>query len=307
MRRDIDGGVEGQLRPEWAARPERLGLMVIRLGAWIALSLGRTVSRMLLFFICWYFVAASARDRAASRKYLRRALEREPGLIDVFRHYYAFAVTILDRAYLLKGEFNRFDVRVHGEDIVAEMVARGEGCLLLGAHVGSFEVIRFLGRESSGVSVSLVMYEENATRLNAVLNAIDPALAMRIIALGKLDSMLQVEGALARGEFVGMLGDRTIEGEGTSAAPFFGETARFPVGPFRIAAMLKKPVVLMLGLYRGGDRYDIHFERLADMRTADRGQRDRVLGEAVRNYVARLEHYCRMAPYNWFNFYDVWK
>jgi predicted LPLAT superfamily acyltransferase len=307
MRRDIDSGVDGELRPEWAARPERLGLMVIRLGAWIALSLGRTVSRTLLFFISWYFVAASARDRAASRKYLRRTLGREPRLIDVFRHYYTFAVTILDRAYLLKGEFNRFDVRVHGEDIVAEMVARGEGCLLLGAHMGSFEVIRFLGRESGGVSVSLVMYEENATRLNAVLNAIEPALAMRIIALGKLDSMLQVEAALARGEFVGMLGDRTIDGEGTSAVPFFGETARFPVGPFRIAAMLKRPVVLMLGLYRGGDRYDIHFERLADMWTADRGQRDRVLGEAVRNYVAHLEHYCRIAPYNWFNFYDVWK
>ena len=23
-------------------------------------------------------------------------------------------------------------------------------------------------------------------------------------------------------------------------------------------------------------------------------------------YVARLDHYCRSAPYNWFNFYELW-
>jgi predicted LPLAT superfamily acyltransferase len=63
----------------------------------------------------------------------------------------------------------------------------------------------------------------------------------------------------------------------------------------------------MLGLYRGGNRYDIYFEELADTRHTERAQRDRALAHAVRSYVARLEHYCRIAPYNWFNFHDVWK
>lgn len=304
MRRDT---IAGQLRPGWAARPERLNSFFIRLGAWIAHVLGRTVSRSLLCLICWYFVAISPRDRSASRRYLGRALGRKARLIDIFRHFHTFAVTILDRAYLVKGQFARFEVRVHGEAIVADMAARGESCLLLGAHMGSFEIVRFLGRECGGVNVSLVMYEENARRLNAALNAIDPAAAMRIISLGKMDSMLEVESALARREFVGMLGDRTIEGEGTVSCPFFGDAARFPTGPFRIAAMLDKPVVLMLGLYRGGNRYDIYFEELADTRHTERAQRDRALADAVRSYVARLEHYCRIAPYNWFNFHDVWK
>jgi predicted LPLAT superfamily acyltransferase len=71
--------------------------------------------------------------------------------------------------------------------------------------------------------------------------------------------------------------------------------------------MLGKPVVLMLGLYRGGNRYDVYFEELTDIRQTDRAQRDRALEQAVQNYVTRLEHYCRLAPYNWFNFHDVWK
>ncbi|MND04262.1 hypothetical protein D3C83_244540 [compost metagenome] len=62
----------------------------------------------------------------------------------------------------------------------------------------------------------------------------------------------------------------------------------------------------MLGIYRGGSRYDIHFEVLADMSGADRTNRERLIKDALQRYVGRLEHYCRLAPYNWFNFYDYW-
>jgi predicted LPLAT superfamily acyltransferase len=62
----------------------------------------------------------------------------------------------------------------------------------------------------------------------------------------------------------------------------------------------------MVGLYRGGNRYDIHFEHLLDVSGAGRGARDAVIEQAVRKYVERLGYYCRLAPYNWFNFYDYW-
>jgi predicted LPLAT superfamily acyltransferase len=32
-----------------------------------------------------------------------------------------------------------------------------------------------------------------------------------------------------------------------------------------------------------------------------------LIEQALKRYAQRLEHYCRMAPYNWFNFYDFWK
>lgn len=307
MQRHLDRGISGQLRPAWVARPERGSAPAIRCGIWLALILGRPVAKRLLHVVSLFFLIVSAEDRAASRQFLRKALGGEPGLLDLFRHFHTFATTLLDRVYLLNGQYGGFDVRVNGKEIVDDMVARGEGCLLLGSHLGSFEIIRFLGRQAPDLRVSLVMYEENAKTLNAMFDAINPELAMRVIALGKVDSMLQVESALADGEFVGMLADRTIESEDTVSCRFLGEAARFPAGPFRIAAMLKRPVVLMFGVYRGGRRYDIHFERLADMSRTDRAQRDRVIEESLQRYVGRLEHYCRLAPYNWFNFYAYWK
>jgi len=307
MQRDI-GDVVRSSAPEWTGRPERSSPWANRLAVRLALAAGRPVTRFLLLLpICLYFFVFSPADRSASRKFLRRALEREPGTRDVFRHFWTFASTILDRLYLLDGQFLRFDVRTQGEQILTEMLARDEGCLLMGAHLGSFEILRFLGREHEGVRVSLVMYEDNARKLNTVLDAIDATRAMPVIALGKIDSMLKVQESLARGEFTGILADRTIAGEGTMSLPFFGEAAQFPIGPFRLAAMLKCPVVTMFGLYRGGNRYDAHFELLADLRETERGQRAAAMEKVQRHYVERLEHYCRLAPYNWFNFYDYWK
>lgn len=293
--------------PEWIERPERSNQLALRCMAWVALTLGRPVARLLLYPICAYFLFFSGKARIASKVYLRRALGHTASPRDLFRHFFTFAATILDRVFLLNDQYARFDVQVHGEDIFSEMLKSGEGCFLLGAHMGSFEIIRSLGREARGQRVHLVMYEENARKLNAVLAAINPRLPVHVIALGKVDAMLKVEAALQSGGFVGMLGDRSIEGEGTTVCQFMGKPAQFAVGPFRIAAMLRRPVVLMLGLYRGGNRYDVYFERLADLSQVGRSERDRVIAAALQRYAERLEHYCREAPYNWFNFYDFWK
>jgi predicted LPLAT superfamily acyltransferase len=153
----------------------------------------------------------------------------------------------------------------------------------------------------------MVMYEDNARKTGAVFEAINPDLRMEIIALGRVDSILKVEAALERGGIVGMLADRTLHGGDTMPCGFLGENARFPTGPIRVARMLKRPVALMFGIYRGGNRYDIHIERLADPPPGSAGDRAAEIDELIRHYAARLEHYCRLAPYNWFNFYDFWR
>ena len=94
----------------------------------------------------------------------------------------------------------------------------------------------------------------------------------------------------------GVLGD-----EESVTVPFLGTPARFPTGPFRLAVLLRRPIVLMFGLYRGGNHYDIHFEAL------EPASGENALEQSLRRYVERLEHFCRLAPYNWFNFYDYWK
>ncbi|MES1980937.1 MAG: acyl-CoA synthetase [Pseudomonadota bacterium] len=293
--------------PEWLSAPERSNTVALRLIVWVALTLGRPVARSLLFPICVYFICFSSSARIASQQYLARVLGRAPHLGDSYRHIHTFASTILDRVFLLNDRYDMLDVHIHGAELAQDLIAHSQSCIFLGAHLGSFEIIRSFSRTVQGPPVAVVMYEENARKLHTVLHAINPQLKQQIIGLGKADSMLKVEAALQRGEFVALLADRALEGEGSAAVEFLGAPAMFPTGPLRIALMLKQPVMLMIGLYRGGSRYDVYFEELADMRNVNRGQRNEVLDQALQKYVARVEYHCRNAPYNWFNFFDFWK
>lgn len=304
----------------WTTRAERGSPALLRLFTWIALRLGRPVARLILYPIVGYFVLAGGDARAASRDYLTRVLGREPRMRDGFRHVHCFASVVLDRLYLLNDRHDLFEIEVFGSDVIRHTLVGGRGAFVIGAHVGSFEAVRAAGRDEKDLSVSMVMYEDNAQYLNAVFAAINPKLSEAIIPLGRIDSMLRVKRALDDGGLVGMLADRTLAEEvGTPAVravPLFGGVVAIPTGPFRMAAMLKRPVVFIVGLYRGGNRYDVHYEDLYDFSAApvtkgepgtDRAAATtRAIDEAIARYVERLEHHCRAAPFNWFNFFDYW-
>jgi predicted LPLAT superfamily acyltransferase len=289
----------------WLEQRERGSIIGIRLIVGVALLVGRPIARLVLYPLCLYFLLFSVKPRAGSRKYLAHVLNRQPHLADLFRHYFTFAAVVLDRFFLLKDRYELFEIQIHGEDALLQMLDLGQGCLLLGAHLGSFEILRARGA-SNQVGVGLMMYEDNARMVNSVAKAINPALAGSVIPLGRVDSLFKVQEKLHRSSCVGMLGDRTLNEEGQVRVPFLGEAALFPPAPFRIALALKRPVVLMLGLYRGGNRYELYFEKLFEPDGVDRARRAAAIEEAVRLYAQRLEHYCRQAPYNWFNFYDFW-
>jgi predicted LPLAT superfamily acyltransferase len=234
-------------------------------------------------------------------------LARPPRLAERFRHFHSFASCIHDRVYLLNGRFDLFDIRIHGREVLDDVLARGEGVFLMGAHMGSFEVVRAVGRQQPGLRVAMAMYADNARRINAALAAISPTAVQDIVPLGQLDSMLQVQARLDEGVLLGVLADRALDQGPTLPLPFLGQSASFPLGAMRLAAMLKRSVVFMAGLYLGGNRYAIHFEKLADFSQLERAGRDAAIAQAVSDYAACLEQHCRAAPYNWFNFFDFWR
>ena len=288
------------------AQAERSNLFALRALVWITSVLGRRIGHWLLYPICVYFLMFSLNARRASKQYLTRVFGRPARWREVFQHYFTFAKVALDRIFLLSDRGDLFEIRTFGEQPVLDMAANKQGAILLGAHLGSFEVLRAVGEQRRGAAVRILMFEDNAQKLNAVLSAINSNFKLNIVGLGKLDSMLKISEHLEAGELIGILGDRGISAAGQVSIPFLGDDAKFPDAPFRLAAMLRCPVYLMVGLYRGDNRYDLYFEPLIDGMSVDRKDRDCVIQSWQRRYVERLEHYCRIAPYNWFNFYDFW-
>ena len=168
---------------------------------------------------------------------------------------------------------------------------------------------RACGRDRTHRPVTMAMFAGNAHKIHAVLEAINPKAVEGIVALGRVDSMLRLDEALESGAFVGVLADRAPEGEKSVSLPFLGEPALFPTGPMRLAAVLRRPVVFMAGLYLGGNRYEVRFKPLADFSALPEGGRagrDALVHEAIERYARCLERNARRAPYNWFNFHDFW-
>jgi predicted LPLAT superfamily acyltransferase len=291
---------------QWAGHRERGSATLLAIMIFLSLRLGRPLARCLLYTIAAYFFAFAPAAGRSSRDYLRRALGREPSARDRFRQVYAFASTILDRLYLVKGRYGLFAVSIEGEELMRAVLASGKGAFLLGSHLGSFEMMSAIGRNQPGLRVAMAMYAHNASQVAALFGSIDPASAPEIIPLGRMEAMLRIRECLDAGTFVGMLADRTLGEAPAQVVSFLGRPALFPSGPMRAAAALKHPVIFMTGLYRGGNRYHVVFRQLADFSQPAPAGREAAVRAAIERYVALLEELCRSDPYNWFNFYDFW-
>ncbi len=301
----------------WAQRRERGSLLALRFMAFVAVTLGRPVARLLLAPISLYYLLAVPAARRHSARYLARALGRPPRWADQYRHVHSFASVVLDRVYLVRGQHQSLDLQVRGDEGCSETIAAQKGGFLIGAHLGSFEALHAAGKSFPSMQVTMVMYPDNASKIHSVLQAVAPEFKLAVIGIGNPGSTLAIREALQQGRLVGLLGDRQAPGGGGAAQsargktlriPFLGVPAPFSDGPLRLALLLRQRVIFMAGLYLGGGRYDVRFETLADFRDtpADAASREQLMHDALRRYVSRLEALCREAPYNWFNFYDFW-
>lgn len=290
----------------WSDEPERGSKTALRIMRWIALNLGRGPARLVLHPITAYFLFLAPGARVHSRVYLTRVLHRSVRLWDVARHFHSFASVILDRVFFLAGRDEQFDVSVRGEHVFDEVVANGRGGLLIGSHLGSFEVLRALAVNRKHVDLKVLMYREQNALVTKILDELNPEVAATVIDLGMPDALLQVHEAIQNGGLVGILGDRVAGYDRPIKVTFLDAQALFPSGPMRLAAVLGVPITLFFGIYEGKNRYRIYFEHLSAGEFVPRSKREEWVQYMTQRYVRRLEIHVRQAPYNWFNFYGFW-
>jgi predicted LPLAT superfamily acyltransferase len=272
--------------------------------------LGRRASLAWLWPAAFYFTLRRKPERVASQTFFRHLTGKPGSLWQVTRHLHSFSVVQLDRVHLLSGRTNRLDVHIdpQGLERLRHVIGLNRGALLVGSHLGSYDALRAFSTVWPHIKVRVVMDAEQTPAASLILHKLNPDLAAGIINPRRdgLSTALAIKEALDERALVTMLADRGRPGNDMLQVDFLGAKAPFPTAPWLIAAMFKIPVLLCFGLYRGGTRYELHFELFSENLTLNRAHRQAELQAAMQRYADRLAHYTRMAPYNWFNFYDFW-
>jgi predicted LPLAT superfamily acyltransferase len=294
----------------WAAINEASFVAGMRLLFWVCRVFGRWPFRAVLYPVLLWYVLTQPRARRASSGYLAR-VGAPQGVPGVLRHFGAFAEAILDKMLLWGGLFDFTQVSLHGAAPLLEMVRERRGALLVCSHLGNLDLCRALSLRTPGLKVTVLVHTRHAQAFNDMLGQLDPRSQLNLMQVTEMGPAMamQLSERIGRGEFVVIAGDRVPVSSNprVALAPFLGQEAAFPVGPYVMASVLGCPLYAMFATRSGRDGgHELHFEPLRERVSLPRRRREEALAGLAADYARLLERHVRRAPLEWFNFYDFW-
>jgi len=216
---------------------------------------------------------------------------------------------VLDRMIVWSGDTELIQIDYRGTEILLELSQQRRGALLLGCHLGSWDLLRLVA-EQTNITLNVLIFTANAVRINEFFERMHPQLKLRMIPfeLGSIRWVFEVKAAIERGELVGVLGDRVWETERERSVPvtFLGRRARFPLGPFLLQAVIGCPMILTGCFRTDAGRYRAVAVPFAREGIIRRTERRKYAEELAQRYAHELEQWCVRAPYQWFNFFEFW-
>ncbi|MDO8288822.1 MAG: glycosyltransferase [Parvibaculum sp.] len=306
---------EKNTETHWARLGERGSALGLLLLAQVFRFFGRYVCLAAMSPVIVFFFLTGRVQRRASMDYLNRlwlsgGLPKQPGYLMSLRHFFSFGTSALDKLAAWTGNIPLSDIDGANPSIFDVVRESGRGAFMLTAHLGNPEVIRAVGSLRKRSRVNVLVHTANAVKFNAMIEANAQGSTLRMIEVTTVgpDTAILLQEAIANGEIVVIVGDRIpVTGNARiSWAKFLGAPAPFAQGPHILASILKCPVYLLFCV-RTGARHKIYYELFSDRLELPRKEREAALQASVQRYAERLEHYVRLAPLQWFNFYDYWR
>jgi predicted LPLAT superfamily acyltransferase len=299
----------------WASVAERgasWGLAILALFYRVA---GRYGCIAAVFPIALYFNLTSPDQRRASREFLRRAyqakgIDYNPNWLDTFRHSFGFARKTVDTFAAWLGGIDPTTIVAADKRAPDRVAEGGQGILLIVSHFGNIEISRALLDDAQRARIKILVHTVHAENFARLLRQFRPDAMAETIQVTEINpgTMIVLKEAIERGDWVAIAGDRTpVRGdERISVAPFLGHDAPFPQGPYVLAHLLECPVYLMFCICQDGV-YRLYFEMFAERIKLPRRDKQAAIGEWAARYAKRLEAFCLIDPFQWYNFYDFWQ
>lgn len=287
---------------EWEGK-SRGTVLGYRIFIFFIKNLGIRVSYFLLCFVILYFCFFSWKNTKAIYYYLHKRLgySHLKSIFGIYGSYYSFGQTLIDKTAIASGLRDRFTYEFDGIENIKDLLAKGEGGILISAHIGNFEIAEFFFEDIDTRSqINLVTTDAEHEHIKEYLDSVTLKSKTKFIVVkDDLSHIFEINVALGKGELVCFTGDRYFEGQKTLIEKLLGEKAHFPAGPFLLGSRLKVPVLFVYVMKETAKHYHL-FARKAMVKNRD-------AQGLLKEYTKSVEWILNKYPLQWFNYFHFWK
>ncbi|MBE0390697.1 lipid A biosynthesis acyltransferase [Flavobacterium sp. PL002] len=257
----------------------------------------------ILYFVASYYFLFLKKSNASIFYYFHKRLGYSyfKSKKMVFKSYYTFGQTIIDKIAISAGMKDKFTYEHDGGEKIIKLLKEKKGGVLISAHIGNFEIAEhFFGEIDVDLQINLVTTDLEHSEIKNYLESIAQKPKIKFIIIGEdMSHVFEINAALARNELVCFTGDRYFEGVKSMSEELLGENANFPAGPFLIASRLKVPVVFVYVMKEPNLHYHLYTREAIVKHRDEKG--------LLKAYTESVESMVKKYPLQWFNYFDFWK
>ena len=291
--------------PQWEGKSKgnKLGY---RIFVFVCKTFGVLPAYLLLRLVAAYYFLFSWTSSAHIYKYFRQGLGFPPikSFFLIYNNYYVFGQTLLDKIIVMAGIENKFTFDFDGEENLRKIVQQGKGGILLSAHVGNWEAAGHLLKRLN-TRINVVMYDAEHERIKQYVDEVTGGKNFNVIVIkDDLSHVYAISEALTRNEMICLHADRFLEGNKTTTKSFLQCTAKFPAGPFLLAAGFNVPVSIVFAFKESNTHY--HFFGSELFQRSQNENKNDFTARLMNEFVCQLEEKVKLYPEQWFNYYNFW-
>lgn len=272
--------------------------------------LGLNPAYFLLRFVSFYYFLFSKPNKYIRRYFITaHHYSRFRAWLAVYKNNFILGQTIIDKVAVMAGVKTPFKVIHKNGDKLDELAAIGKGGILVSAHIGNWEVAG-QGLNRLGTAFNILMYANEKEDVKQYMDGVMKNKKINIIAINEetKSHIIELHKAFSNNELVVMHGDRYREDAKTLTADFFGKPAKFPAGPFIMAAKFGVPLCIVFAVKINKHTYQFSVEKPIQVdRVRGEAQLETVCRQLLSQYVEEVEKMARAFPHQWFNYYDFWQ
>jgi predicted LPLAT superfamily acyltransferase len=264
--------------------------------------LGTSSAYFLLLFVALYYCFFSGKSATAIFDYFYKRLKysRLKSYLHVYKSYFTFGQTLIDKVAISSGLRNRFTYEFDGAENIKNLLKEGKGGILISAHIGNFEIAEFFFDDlDSNSQISLVTTDSEHEHIKSYLESVTSKSKIKFIIVREdLSHIFEINTALDKGDLVCFTGDRYFEGQKTLNAQFLGGNAYFPAGPFLLGSRLNVPVLFVYVMKESKKHYHLYARKAIAKKRDAQG--------LLENYIQSVTWVLKKYPLQWFNYFDFW-